>query len=256
MVDVATTTSRRSRVAVAGFLLAVVSLLALAAAGPASRFGIWSFRAGFQLMTWAAYASIGALIVSLVGVVIARPGGRSRGLATALLGLAISLLVLAVPLRLRQAAGRVPPIHDISTDTDDPPSFEAMLPLRADAANPATYGGPDIAAQQHRAYPEIAPLVLDVTPQAAFVRALGAARNMGWMIVSSDPTGGRIEATATTLWFGFKDDVVVRIRPDGANSSRIDVRSVSRVGRSDVGANAARIRKYLRLVAASRPIGS
>jgi uncharacterized protein (DUF1499 family) len=249
MADVPSAPARTSRVAVAGFVLAVACLLMLVAAGPGTRFGLWTFRTGFQVMTWAAWAAIGAGLVSLLGAVIARPRGGSRGFAVALVGFAISLLVLAVPLRLRQAAKGVPPIHDISTDTDDPPLFDAVLPLRANAANPATYGGPDVAAQQHRAYPDVSPVVLAVMPQAAFDEALGAARDMGWEIVASDPAAGRIEATATTLWFGFKDDVVVRIRPEGASSSRLDVRSVSRVGRSDVGANAARIRKYMQLLA-------
>jgi uncharacterized protein (DUF1499 family) len=81
-------------------------------------------------------------------------------------------------------------------------------------------------------------------PAAAFTRALGAARRMGWEIVAADSAAGRIEATATTTWFGFKDDVVVRIKPN-QNGSRIDVRSESRVGGSDIGTNAKRIRRYL-----------
>ena len=89
-----------------------------------------------------------------------------------------------------------------------------------------------------------APLHLDVAPAQAFDRALTAARAMGWEIVASDPAQGRIEGTATTFWFGFKDDIVVRVGADGSGS-RVDVRSLSRIGKSDVGANARRIRDYL-----------
>jgi uncharacterized protein (DUF1499 family) len=124
----------------------------------------------------------------------------------------------------------------------------AILPLRAGAPNPAEYGGAEVAAQQRAGYPDIGPLILQTLPQQAFDRALAAARDMGWEIVATDPTSGRIEATATTFWFGFKDDVVVRVTPVG-DGSRIDVRSVSRVGRSDVGSNAERIKAYLGRVA-------
>jgi uncharacterized protein (DUF1499 family) len=150
-----------------------------------------------------------------------------------------------------QQARRVPPIHDITTDLDRPPKFVAVLPLRAGAPNPATYGGSEVADAQRRSYPDIKPLLLGVPAGAAYSRALASARGMGWELVASDSTTGRIEATATTPWFGFKDDVVVRVRPEGPGS-RIDVRSVSRVGKSDVGANAQRIRTYLADVASRK----
>jgi uncharacterized protein (DUF1499 family) len=145
-------------------------------------------------------------------------------------------------------AKQVPPIHDITTDTANPPQFVAVLPLRAKAANPATYGGPEIAAQQLKAYPQIVPLNLPVSPGAAFERALATVRDSGWEVVDAVPAEGRIEATATTLVYGFKDDVVIRIAP-AAQGSRVDVRSVSRVGRSDLGANATRIDTFLNKLA-------
>ena len=146
-------------------------------------------------------------------------------------------------------ASRVPAIHDITTDTIQPPPFLAILPLRAGAVNPVEYGGADVAAKQKQAYPDIVPLTLAIPPDRAFDRALAAARGMGWEMVASDPAGGRIEATDTTFWFGFKDDVVVRVTPQ-PNGSRVDVRSLSRVGVGDIGANAARIRAYLAAVKA------
>jgi uncharacterized protein (DUF1499 family) len=138
----------------------------------------------------------------------------------------------------------VPRIHDISTDTENPPLFVAVLPLRKDAENTAVYGGKEVADQQRKGYPDIQPLLLGVPPQVAFARALDTAESMGWTLVASNPAEGRIEATDRTLWYGFKDDIVIRVAPSGSGS-RVDVRSVSRVGRSDIGINAQRIRQFI-----------
>lgn len=158
--------------------------------------------------------------------------------------LVLGLGVAFVPWNNLRQAKTVPPIHDISTDTTNPPAFVAILPLRAKAPNQAAYGGPEVARQQVQAYPDIRPYLTKEAPRQAFDRALRAARAMGWQIVASDPASGRIEATDTTVWFGFKDDVVIRVAP-ATHGSRIDVRSVSRVGKSDVGTNARRVRAYL-----------
>jgi len=231
-----------------GFWLAVIALLALLLAGLGSRWGWWNFRFGFILLAWGAIG--GAAAASCGGVaLLLLLGSRARAGRTvvvlALLGLLAGLVVFGIPWQWKRAAQRVPPIHDITTDPDHPPSFVAVLPLRAGAPNPPDYGGPDIAAQQRVAYPEIKPLLLPIPPDQAFARALAAARAMDWQIVADSPAEGRIEATDTTLWFGFKDDIVVRIASSDGGS-RIDVRSVSRVGRSDVGTNARRIDAYLK----------
>ncbi len=222
-------------------VLAVVAVLLLLLAGPGTRLGLWDFRTGFALLRWGAYLGIFAAGLGLIALLWRAPNARP---GPALLAIVLGVLAALVPYRWMQKAQQVPAIHDISTDVERPPEFQAVLPLRAGAANPADYGGPEIAAQQQKAYPDIVPLVLAVPPGEAFRRALGAARDMGWEIVAADSGAGRIEATATTPWFGFKDDVVVRIAPEGAGS-RVDVRSVSRVGKSDVGENAERIREYL-----------
>jgi uncharacterized protein (DUF1499 family) len=138
----------------------------------------------------------------------------------------------------------VPPIHDITTDTQNPPHFDAILPLRQNTPNSAQYGGESVAAQQRQAYPDIQPALLEASPEKAFDAALASARELGWKIVATDTQQGRIEATDTTLWFGFKDDVVIRISPNDGGS-RVDMRSVSRVGRSDIGKNAERIRNFM-----------
>ena len=233
-----------SRIALSGFLLALLAGAALLLAGISNRLHWLDFRPALTLFRWAAYGGAAAAVLSLLGAILARPGGTRRGFPLAVLGLVMSLVAVGLPWWWWQKAQQVPFIHDITTDLESPPVFVAVLPLRADAPNSAEYGGPEIAAQQRTGYPELGPLRLQVPPQQAFERALAAARAMGWEIVANEPAEGRIEATATTFWFGFKDDVVVRVTPtDGG--SRIDVRSVSRVGRSDVGANAERITTYL-----------
>ena len=222
--------------------VSLLALLLLLVAGPGTRAGAWDFRAGFSLVRWAAYLGMAGVALSLAALAATRPRGRALGVL--LLALVAAAGTVYLPWRLVGQARRLPPIHDVTTDLQDPPAFVAVLPLRADAPNPATYGGDSVAAQQRQGYPDLGPLRLALPPAAAHARALAAARAMGWEIVAADAAAGRIEATATTRWFGFRDDVVVRLRPEGAGT-RVDLRSVSRVGGSDVGANAARIRAYL-----------
>ena len=225
---------------------ALVALALLLASGPATRLGLWDWRMGLTLLRWAFYVGAAVAAVALALLVIP----RTRGMRPSRLALALVLaLVAAGPgVALQARARSVPPIHDITTDVREPPAFVALAAQRRASPNGLDYGGAEIAAAQQKAYPDIQSRIAADPPAKAFERALEAARTMGWEIVASDASAGRIEATATTAWFGFKDDVVVRVRPEGAGS-RIDVRSVSRVGRSDVGANAARIRAYLERLA-------
>ena len=142
-------------------------------------------------------------------------------------------------------------IHDITTDTDHPPQFVALLPVRQKSPNGPEYGGEKIAREQRAAYPDIQPVLLPEPPARAFERVLAAARSRGWEIVAAVPAEGRIEATDTTRWFRFKDDIVIRVTPD-VSGSRIDVRSKSRLGRSDLGTNARRIRNFFTALNSSR----
>jgi hypothetical protein len=226
---------------VLGALALVASTLALllvVTAGPGTRFGLWDFRSGLGLLRFATFAAIAGLVIGLFQVFVV--GART----TAAVALVMAVLALVVPLLFLLRAKSVPPIHDITTDTDDPPAFAALLAARA-GGNPSEYGGPEIAAQQRAAYPDLTGAVLPEPPARAFERARQAAEALGWEIRSGDLAEGRLEATDTTFWFGFKDDVVVRVRPE-AGGSRIDVRSVSRVGVSDIGTNARRIRAFLK----------
>jgi uncharacterized protein (DUF1499 family) len=237
---------------VAGLVLAVAALVIAALAGFGSRFNLWHFRTGFAILKWAAYGGLAALLVSLAGAVAAGRGGNRRGILIAVAGIALGGVIFAVPYNWRLRAQSVPPIHDITTDIVKPPQFVAVLPLRQGAPNPAEYGGPEIAVKQRAAYPDIQPLLLNAPLPQAFEQALATARAMKWQIVAAEAKEGRIEATDTTFWFGFKDDIVVRVAAADEHRSLVDVRSVSRVGRSDVGTNAKRIREYLRRLAAGK----
>jgi uncharacterized protein (DUF1499 family) len=238
-----------SRVVLLGAGLTITSALLLLAAPLGYRLGIFSLRLALQtLLRWGVYVAVGAAVVSLVGLIITltTPKERRRGLLLATVILVVAGAVIAIPGRFRMGPP-APPIHDITTDTRDPPQYVAVLPLRANAPNTAEYGGERVAAQQRGAYPDLQPANLNVPPSQAFDRALAAVHEMGWDLVKADATAGRIEATDTTFWFGFKDDVVIRVRPaDGG--SRVDVRSLSRVGVGDAGTNAKRIRAYLKVL--------
>jgi uncharacterized protein (DUF1499 family) len=227
-----------------GFGIALVSALAALLSGLGHRWGWWDYRLGFTVLRWAAWGGVAGMVLSLLGCIASGAAGLKRGLLVGLAGIVIGALTFGLPWSIRSLAQGLPPIHDITTDTANPPRFVAILPLRKNAPNSADYGGGKIAALQKTGYPDIAPLVIKIPPGAAFDRALSVARALGWEIVAAGRGDNRIEATATTLMFGFKDDVVIRITPDGGGS-RIDVRSVSRVGRSDLGTNARRIREFL-----------
>jgi uncharacterized protein (DUF1499 family) len=216
-------------------------------AGLGYRFGWWHFRTGIQVMRWSASIDLAAVVLALAAAVLASKFGARRAFAKGVAGVALALAVAGPPLYYWRLLEQVPRIHDISTDTDRPPVYVAALALRKGAENPADYS-PEVAQLQKKAYPDIAPALIDYPPAQAYARAELAARAMGWEIVAAVPGDLRIEATDTTLLFGFTDDIVIRISAAG-NGSRIDVRSLSRVGKSDFGVNANRIRKYLKQLA-------
>lgn len=223
-------------------LLSLLAVSLLLVSGLGSRFGWWDFRTGFELLRWAVYLGLGAALIALLMLLL--PCTRRSGPVLLAVALLLGLGAALVPLNNMRIARSLPAIHDISTDTQQPPVFVAVLPLRADAPNTAAYGGTEIASAQHEAYPDLHTWHTDMTPTETFERALQTARTMGWQIVAAKPASGRIEATDTTFWFGFKDDIVIRVQADGTGS-KLDIRSVSRVGKSDVGTNAKRIRAYL-----------
>jgi uncharacterized protein (DUF1499 family) len=220
----------------------ILAALILAASGPGVRAGVWQWQVGLMLLRWVMYLGLGSAAIALVLLLIPRTRGPKPSLLVA--ALVVGILAAAPVIAWRLKAQSLPYIHDVTTDMRDPPVFVTLLAARKAAPNGADYGGAEVAAAQARGYPDIKPRLLALAREQAFDRALATARAMGWEIVDANAAAGRIEATATTAWFGFKDDVVVRVVSEGAGS-RVDVRSVSRVGRSDVGANAQRIQEYL-----------
>lgn len=237
--------------AVAGFAIALISATGIFLSGFGHRRGWWDYPAELFGLRCAAWIGATAVAVSLFAAISAWRGTPRRANIFAISGVMIGSLVFALPAFRQVDGAAVPPIHDVTTDTDNPPRFVAILPLRKDAFNSAEYGGPEIAALQRKGYPDLTPANLPMSPRAAFNLALDTARASGWEIVAAVPAENRIEATATTLLLRFKDDVVIRITP-AENGSRVDVRSVSRVGYSDLGANANRIREFFRRLTADQ----
>lgn len=223
---------------------ALAALAMLCASGPGTRADWWGWAFGITLMRFALYVGAAAAVAAVILIVLMAVPKWRAGPWLPVVSLCIALAAVAPPLIAVSRAKAVPPIHDISTDTVDPPAFVTLLEVRNQSPNGSAYGGAAIAEQQRKAYADLKPLDLASSPREALQKAIDAARAMRWEVVGSDAATGRVEATDTTSWFGFKDDVVIRVRPNGTGS-RIDVRSVSRVGKSDLGANAQRVRDYL-----------
>lgn len=246
--------------------LTILSPLVFILAGLGAKIGLWSWQFGLGTLTrevgpilLIATAVMG-LIALLAGLLI-KP---RKGLIIAIFALIIPVIAFAQLSATRAKVASLPFIHDITTDTQDPPVFGSVIMAERDATdgvNTVDYAGkrartPErdangepvmklVSALQTQAYPEIRTLVLSEPPDVAFGRAEQVARNMGWTIKETDPAGGRIDATAETFWYGFKDDVTIRLRPAQGDGTRVDIRSTSRVGGSDLGANAERIGKFL-----------
>jgi hypothetical protein len=218
---------------------AALCALLLFAAPLGTRFGLLSWKLGLPLT---ALAILGGAVLLLVALVLlALPAWRAARAPLAASALLAALPVLAGVAVIAPGLG-LPAIHDISTDIADPPQFVALVAVRGPDAN-ALVRSPEVDAAQRAAWPELVSLDSALPPAQAFARAARTARELGWQIRAEDAAAGLIEASATTFWFGFVDDVVIRVRPH-AGGSRIDLRSVSRVGQGDLGANAKRILRF------------
>ncbi len=220
-----------------------LGLLVLAAAGPAYRYLGLPLDAAFATMRVAAYIGAGTAVLGACIAAYQYVRGSRLAITVTIAGVLMGLVALGIPYTWDQRLRTLPPIHDVSTDLENPPAFDAVVPLRASAPNGLTRSSA-VTGQQRRGYPDIAPITLPVAMPAAFDKALALAQASGWTIVTADKGSGRIEATATTRWFGFEDDVILRLTPWGAGT-RVDMRSVSRVRASDAGTNAGRIRAFL-----------
>lgn len=225
-------------------LIVAVLAAALLLIGPIGyRLGVLPLRAGLLVpVAGLLIAGIDVLAGLIALVFIFRPQWKAARVP-ALHGLGVSLLVVAVMgMQLVTGMG-APPIHDISTDLDDPPEFVAVRKLRSPGDNDLDFDREKLAEATLGAYPWVRPIDTSLGVPAALARARDVASELGWEIVAEDPSG-RLEATDTTFWYGFKDDIVIRVRPrDGG--ARVDLRSASRIGISDLGLNARRIGTFI-----------
>ncbi len=189
---------------------------------------------------WPGYIAWVFLALLPVSVLMVRSGNWQQGLMLYALGGLLSLLLLAF---MAVQAQDVPPIHDISTDVQDPPRFEAVQSLRDSSSNSLEID-PAVIEQQLAAYPDLTTIESPRSYANSYNLALTTARALDWDVVREDSNSGYIEAVARTPIMQFKDDVVIRVRTN-AEGSLVDLRSASRVGISDLGANAKRIRAFI-----------
>lgn len=214
----------------------------MAAAGLGYRFGLWPLAQAFDILRLGAYASAVALALSMIGLLFLIWRRRFAGVLMLVPAVLIAGFALYVPWKMAHLAKSHPPIHDISTDLDSPPDFVALKRAREKAPNGWSWNGNSSLQRQH--YADVVPAILKLPREKVLPLVESAARGMGMSIVEANLAEGRVEASDRTLWFGFTDDVVIRLRSEG-DGTRIDIRSASRVGVSDLGKNAERVRDFL-----------
>ncbi|MEM9669359.1 MAG: DUF1499 domain-containing protein [Pseudomonadota bacterium] len=270
----------RGKVALGALVFSIFAVLWFVAAALGTKFGLWSWQFGLLTMIIGlgrivVFGSLGVAVIGLIVGLISSP--RKRPVMLAMGALLISGLLAGRLAGLGAGAQSVPPIHDIQTDWSDPVVLSnAMMTARGEEANPVRYGeeaifaydsdspfegrliadiqeeaecesdDPDVCedAEAPKPYRPIRSLIVAAAPADVYAASERLARKRGWTIVNKNEDEGLLEATHTSTWFGFKDDVAIRVRPEG-DGARVDMRSISRVGRSDLGANARRISDFL-----------
>jgi uncharacterized protein (DUF1499 family) len=234
-------------------LFPFVSLAGLGAALLLLATGIGYQRGAFDLAQAYDLLRIGALLgisgagLSIFFILWQRPLGLTLVVVTA--SALLGLVAFFLPYRQLLMMQQLPAIHDITTDPGNPPAFVAIARVRVSGQNPVTYDGPETAAQQRRAYPDIRSITFVQSQDLVFTEALASIEDLGWRLADTNPAEGRIEATVSSRWFGFKDDVVIRIVAT-PNGTVLDMRSKSRTRQHDVGANARHIRVFINTLAA------
>lgn len=223
-------------------LSGLAAVLLLLVTGVAYQKGAFDLAQAFSLLRIGALLGITGAGFSIFFILWQRPQGAN------LVAIAVSALLgitaFYLPYRQLLLAQRLPAIHDITTDLNNPPAFVAIARVRTSLQNPVTYDGAETAALQRQFYPDIRTQVLMHGTDAVFAASMQVLEDLGWSIAEANAEQGRIEATVTSRWFGFKDDVAIRILPGAGGVSVVDIRSKSRVGITDFGANARHIRRF------------
>ena len=222
-------------------LVSLSAFLLVALPGPLYKYGVVDLGTAFTGFKLGVFAGIATLILLLLQILFKR---KTVTFGSTIMALLLSTIAITIPLSMLNKGKSVPPIHDISTDLVNPPEFVVIAPLRADAPNPVGYAGVEVATQQRAAYPELQTLNYPQSKSELVEATKQAIDNSGWQLVNIDANQGIVEATDRTMWFGFKDDVIVRITDNGSKRL-VDIRSKSRVGGSDLGKNAERIHGFI-----------
>ncbi|TDI19192.1 MAG: DUF1499 domain-containing protein [Acidobacteria bacterium] len=227
-----------SRAAHLAAMLGLGALAVCALVPVVIQLGLASPMGGFKAFMLGNLLALAALVTGMIGVWSTRVAAGRSGRGRALIGLAVSANI---------SAGFPPRINDITTDTEDPPAFQAARTLDANRGRDLSYPGESFASLQRSAYPDLAPIEVSRSPAKAFDDVRRVAAELGWEITAEDTDAGTIEATDTSRVFRFIDDISIRIRPS-SSGARIDMRSKSRDGQGDIGANAARIRAFRKAI--------
>lgn len=233
--------------------LVLIALMLVGMLG--NKFSFLPFKLAFYGFGLSLLCVIGVGVIALLAFVLSLFVGANTWRGPALLSMLVGFLPLAVIVFVVGAKNfSVPAIHDISTDLENPPAFSAAVEARGQASNSLSREHPELANLQQKAYPDIKPLTISLSFDQAYAKSLSTVKSLGWEILSENAEAGIIEAVDETAFFGFKDDVVIRVTSMNTSSdnssaeqttqSRIDTRSVSRVGQSDLGANANRIKRF------------
>lgn len=223
-------------------LAGLAAILLLLATGVGYQKGAFDLMQAFNLLRIGALLGIAGAGFSIFFILWQRPEGVN--LAVIAVSAMLGITAFYMPYRQLLLSQRLPAIHDITTDISNPPEFVAIARVRTSMHNPVTYDGPEVAALQQQFYPDIRTVMFPHSTEVVFDASLRLVEELNWRLADTNAEQGRIEATVTSRWFGFKDDVVIRLTQAGG-MTMVDVRSKSRVGITDVGSNAQHIREFI-----------
>jgi len=226
--------------------LAIPLLLGFPVAVIAYRLNLWEMGTSFKIIQYTGYASIVILAITLfVGIFAFIKKHKPIAERCACIAVLLAVPVIGLAMQASKAKS-LPFLHQVTTDTVNLPQFNAIVALRGEGSNPLAYDSEKLAPLQLQAYPELKPIISELTPQRAFLKAIQTAKSLGWEIISQQQEQGTIEAVDTTLLWGFKDDIAIRITATNTGS-KIDLRSISRIGGTDLGANAVRVKNFIKM---------